>query len=79
MLRSTALRNSAWIKLFFVVWLAGSIPAKAQQGNTERKSPDIVVYAAGDIADCRRVPPEQTGAAETAALIENELAGNKHA
>lgn len=38
-----------------------------------------MVYAAGDIADCRRVRPEKSGAAETAALVENELTRNDQA
>lgn len=33
----------------------------------------IVVYAAGDIADCRKFRPADTGAAQTAALILGEL------
>jgi hypothetical protein len=34
----------------------------------------IAVYAAGDIADCRRVPPDASGAAVTARMVETGLA-----
>lgn len=34
----------------------------------------VVAFAVGDIADCRRTPAEQSGAAQTAALVESELA-----
>lgn len=34
----------------------------------------VTIYAAGDIADCRRWSPEKTGAADTAAMIAAELA-----
>jgi 3',5'-cyclic AMP phosphodiesterase CpdA len=37
------------------------------------------VYAAGDIADCRRLAPGNSGAAKTAALIEAGLAQNPQA
>jgi acid phosphatase type 7 len=53
--------------------------AHAVEANPSQASSGIVVYAAGDIADCRRVPPDQSGAAETAALIEGELARNDRA
>jgi hypothetical protein len=39
----------------------------------------IMLYAAGDIADCRYLPPGSNGAAQTAGLIEAELAKNKDA
>jgi acid phosphatase type 7 len=44
-----------------------------------RELTGIPVYAAGDIADCRRVAPEGSGAAKTAALIEAELAEHPQA
>lgn len=37
--------------------------------------PGVVAYAAGDIADCRRHLPQNTGAARTAELIEEDAAG----
>jgi hypothetical protein len=39
----------------------------------------IAVYAAGDIADCAKNPPEKTGAAKTAALITERLATDPQA
>ena len=36
----------------------------------------ITVYAAGDIADCRKVAAVQSGASRTAALVETHLAGD---
>lgn len=39
----------------------------------------IPVYAAGDIADCRKLRPEESGAAKTAALIASGLAADKEA
>lgn len=41
--------------------------------------PGVTVYAAGDIADCRRVSPQNSGAAETAALLSTHLAANQQA
>ena len=38
------------------------------------ESPPYIVYAAGDIADCTRAPPAWSGAADTARLVEAELA-----
>lgn len=42
-------------------------------------NPVFTLYAAGDIADCRKKPAEQTMAARTANLIDAELAKNKNA
>lgn len=39
----------------------------------------VTIYAAGDIADCRRGRPEQTGAADTAAIIAAGLANDANA
>jgi hypothetical protein len=39
----------------------------------------VVALAAGDIADCRKLTPAHTGAAQTAAMISAELAGNDKA
>lgn len=39
----------------------------------------VTVYAAGDIADCKNLPPAKSGAAKTAALIEAGLARDKNA
>ena len=39
----------------------------------------VTVYAAGDIAECRKRPPAESGAAKTAALIEAGLAQDKDA
>jgi hypothetical protein len=39
----------------------------------------VVVYAAGDIADCRKFKPADTGAARTAALLASELDKNPDA
>lgn len=39
----------------------------------------IPVYAAGDIASCKKRPPEESGAARTAAIIEAGLAADKDA
>jgi hypothetical protein len=41
--------------------------------------PIITLYSAGDIADCRKTPAEQTMAAQTAKLINTDLARNKNA
>jgi hypothetical protein len=59
--------------------------AQAQKENKESKLnakstiASITLFAAGDIADCRRKPAEQTMAAQTANLIENGLAKDKNA
>lgn len=39
----------------------------------------ITLYTAGDIADCRNIAPEKSGAAKTAALISDGLAADKEA
>lgn len=39
----------------------------------------VTVYAAGDIADCAKTPPERSGAARTAALIADRLATDPQA
>ena len=39
----------------------------------------VTVYAAGDIADCKSLPPAKSGAAKTASLIEAGLAHDKNA
>jgi acid phosphatase type 7 len=39
----------------------------------------VTVYAAGDIADCRKFPPAATGAARTAKLLQAELEKNENA
>jgi hypothetical protein len=39
----------------------------------------VTVFAAGDIADCKNLPPEKSGAAKTAALVEAGLAADKDA
>ncbi|WP_019141763.1 metallophosphoesterase family protein [Noviherbaspirillum massiliense] len=51
-------------------------------GHTDSASlpgPGITIYAAGDIADCKKVPPEHSGAAKTAKLIEAGLAKDRDA
>jgi acid phosphatase type 7 len=39
----------------------------------------VTVYAAGDIADCRKSPPEASGAAKTATIIQAGLAQDSNA
>lgn len=39
----------------------------------------VTIYAAGDIADCRKMPAAESHAAETAALIATRLANDKNA
>lgn len=39
----------------------------------------VTIYAAGDIADCKNLPPAASGAAKTASLIEVGLARDKNA
>jgi hypothetical protein len=62
----------------FLVGLSGcqsdksSTPGNVSTGSIPGKG--INVYAAGDIADCKKVAPERSGAAKTAALIEARLA-----
>lgn len=41
-----------------------------------KKNSSFTIYAAGDIADCRKMPPELTMAMQTAAIIENGLQQN---
>lgn len=62
---------------FFIVSIMGCA-GPVQTGNAPQLQslPGIPVYAAGDIADCRRALPENSGAAATAALIESELKKN---
>jgi 3',5'-cyclic AMP phosphodiesterase CpdA len=55
---------AAWTALF-----SGAVHAFAP----EPPKPVHTVLAAGDIADCRRVAPPYTRAADTAALVEGEL------
>lgn len=59
--------------------MASTAQAQIQEARPEQITSDIAVYAAGDIADCRRVPPERSGAAETAALIERALTRDRQA
>ncbi|HEV2612426.1 MAG TPA: metallophosphoesterase [Noviherbaspirillum sp.] len=51
----------------------GSGPAESIPGK------GVNVYAAGDIADCKKVKPANSGAAKTAALIEARLANDPEA
>lgn len=54
--------------------------AKQQASGPLQDSGDaITVYAAGDIADCRWAPPKNSGAEETATLIETDLTEANHA
>lgn len=49
-------------------------PKKTPHANLDdQRDPHIVVLAAGDIADCRKPPPESSSAAKTAALVAREL------
>lgn len=59
---------------------AGCIgPAASRDGDVSIPGAGVPVLAAGDIADCRRNRPEDSGAAETARLIEAELAQHTQA
>jgi hypothetical protein len=65
----------------FVGILTGCQADKASQAPTEHiptiPGKGVTVFAAGDIADCRKHPPEQSGAAKTAALIANGLSDDE--
>lgn len=50
-----------------------------EQGTLVIPGKGIAVYAAGDIADCRRFKPEDTGAAKTAARIAQEIERDRDA
>lgn len=45
----------------------------------QARAPAYTVYAAGDIAFCRKVPPARSGAADTARVVEMGLAATPHA
>lgn len=79
-LESRVHRRRALRAIYFAITAtccSGAVLAtEAEKEADPAASPAVIVYAAGDIADCRRVPPERSGAAETAALIESELARN---
>lgn len=49
-------------------------PAVASRGDPSLPGKGVTVLAAGDIADCRRHRPEDSGAAQTADLVASELA-----
>lgn len=55
--------------------LAGCALDSASRGTpVSLPGPGVAVFAAGDIADCGPHPPEHSGAARTAALVEAQLA-----
>ncbi len=56
-------------------------PITAPQGSAAAIPPgkSVTIYAAGDIADCRKSKPEHSGAAKTASLIAAALAKDKDA
>lgn len=56
-----------------------SVRSSAVKKELKSKSLSYSIYAAGDIADCRNAPAEQTMAAQTAAIIESGLASDKNA
>lgn len=76
-------------KYFYATTLIFSITAIGCQSDTRARNEQakialmhdrgITVYAAGDIADCRKYRPEESGAAKTAALIAPGLAADKNA
>jgi len=54
--------------------------AVTKKGNQKKSvSPTITVYAAGDIADCRKKPAAESVAARTADMIANALEKDTHA
>ncbi|MDF3036156.1 MAG: alkaline phosphatase [Paucimonas sp.] len=55
-------------------WSATSSPLQESAAG-----PGITLYAAGDIADCRKSLPEKSGAARTAVLVEKMLASDADA
>jgi acid phosphatase type 7 len=61
-----------------VLWLAASGPSVAQP-NSEPHDKGVAVFAAGDIADCRRVSADASGAAATAVLVGEHLSSNPRA
>lgn len=68
------------ISLFLAACHAGR-PAQLEEKPSARLLPGkgINVYAAGNIADCRKHLPHQSGAAKTAALIASRIANDKSA
>lgn len=71
-------RKQYLFAITFIAALSGCLADQqlltAQAREILRSDPGINVYAAGDIADCKKKTPPQTGAATTAALIESRLA-----
>lgn len=67
------------------LFLLSTSQAQAQKESKDNKASNksspvtFTLFAAGDIADCRRKPAEQTMAAQTANLIEQGLAQDKNA
>lgn len=61
--------------------LSGALAAveTAHAGKAKAPAKSLTVYAAGDIADCRKAPPLETMAAQTAALINAGLAKDNKA
>jgi len=78
-----AVLNSATYLLVFLVALTGCQSEKHAREEQIKAAlmPDkgIAVYAAGDIADCKNLQPDESGAAKTAVLISAGLAADKDA
>jgi hypothetical protein len=63
----------------FLLNVSDAQAQKESKPSTKSAARSVTLFAAGDIADCRRKPAEQTMAAQTANLIENGLAQDKNA
>lgn len=58
---------------------SGPVNAPQETANVILPGKGVTIYAAGDIADCRKSKPAENGAAKTASLIAAALAKNKGA
>lgn len=59
--------------------MAQQLAQEAQARAVMQGDKGVTVYAAGDIADCKKLPPKDSAAAKTAALIEAGLARDDQA
>jgi hypothetical protein len=80
-LRGTLLRAASVLTL--LGGLAACQSDRTSRVDTEKATAipgnGVTVYAAGDIADCRKYAPEQSGAARTAELVASKLADDAQA
>ncbi|HEY8607431.1 MAG TPA: metallophosphoesterase [Noviherbaspirillum sp.] len=79
-LRSLLSPPRALLVLPLACALSACVSESVQQEEVKRtallKGKGVTLFAAGDIADCRRVPAAESGAAKTAALVEARLAAD---